>query len=94
MNAKQELIEHIENRDVKYVKIIHSVTFGEEIIIEGTLSEILPKLDFEYDAGFGRQEVFGVIWYSDGTWSERQEYDGSEWWRHVVCPPLPTITTP
>jgi hypothetical protein len=51
--------------------------------------KFLSALDFEYDSGYGTQELLGNIWYEDGTWSERGEYDGSEWWRHVVKPEVP-----
>jgi len=43
-------------------------------------------LNIEYDSGYGSQELDGYIWYADGTWSDRGEYDGSEWWQHQVCP--------
>ena len=49
----------------------------------------LDLLDFEYDNGYGTQEVFGVVWFADGTWAERGEYDGSEWWEHHTIPEIP-----
>jgi hypothetical protein len=49
----------------------------------------LKLLDFEYDHGFGGQELFGVIWYTNGNWSNRSEYDGSEWWTYNRCPEIP-----
>lgn len=52
-------------------------------------ADFLNKIGYNYDSGFGGQEVFGTIWYRDGTWSERGEYDGSEWWVHKVCPDIP-----
>ena len=52
-------------------------------------NEFIEKLDFEYDSGYGSQKLFGCIWYTDGTWSTRGEYDGSEWWEHHSCPPIP-----
>lgn len=39
-----------------------------------------------YDNGYGGQELFGTIVYKDGTWLERGEYDGSEWWEHRKLP--------
>lgn len=90
-NAKQELLTHIEriekrkNNSVKFVSIVF-----DEILIQGTLEEVLPKLDFEYDDGYGHQQLYGNIWFSDGTWSEREEYDGSERWEYRLgCPDLP-----
>lgn len=51
--------------------------------------KFLEELDFTYDDGYGSQEVFGTIWFLDGTWAEREEYDGSEWWVHRKCPEIP-----
>lgn len=39
-----------------------------------------------YDNGYGGQELFGTIVFKDGTWLERGEYDGSEWWEHRKLP--------
>ena len=86
MNAKKELMDHVGANAVKYVRLTYRVE-----TIEGTLEEVLPKLDFEYDNGYGIQEIEGCIWYQDGTWSDRREYDGSEWWEHQACPPLPNV---
>lgn len=52
--------------------------------------EFLRSLDFNYNAGFGSQKLFGTIWYGDGSYSERSEYDGSEWWTRRSTPPVPT----
>lgn len=42
--------------------------------------EFLSNLDFDYDAGYGLQELFGSVLLDNQTWLERGEYDGSEWW--------------
>lgn len=90
-NAKDELIEHIGTRLVKYVSISRGDPEWQDDAVSyvGTLADVLPHLDFNYDCGYGGQELFGNIWYEDGSWSERGEYDGSEWWEHKVCPPIP-----
>ena len=49
----------------------------------------IKKLDVEYDDGYGTQELFGIIWLTDGTWMDRGEYDGSEWWCHQEVPEIP-----
>jgi hypothetical protein len=90
MNAKEELITHISSREVEYVYVERKITYDKYESIEGKLDDVLVKLDFEYDNGYGGQELTGAIWYTDGTWSERGEYDGSEWWEHKERPPLPT----
>lgn len=46
--------------------------------------KILASID--YDNGYGGQELFGTIVFKDGTWLERGEYDGSEWWEHRKHP--------
>ena len=89
MNAKTELIEHIKQREVKYVHVVYEENYDQKTTIEGTLESVLERLDFDYDNGYGGQELFGIIWYEDGTWSDRREYDGSEWWEHHKCPDLP-----
>lgn len=88
MNAKKELLDHIGDREVKYVRVIRGRSYDNKETIEGTLDEVIPMLAFDYDAGYGSQELHGTIWYSDGTWSDREEYDGSEWWEHRECPSM------
>lgn len=102
-NAKEEIIKHINDRKVIYIDmeiVSMEIDIDDGGIIEnvknikGTLEEVLPLLDFQYDNGFGYQEVYGTIWYEDGTtWSERESYDGREWWVHRVRPELPDNST-
>lgn len=88
MNAKQEFLEHTKGLYPVYLKIEVEL-YGVIHYIEGAPSAVIDRLDFEYDEGYGIQQLYGYIWYADGSWSERAEYDGSEWWEHKVCPPLP-----
>ena len=87
-NAKKELECHVGDRPVELVRIVFGCSYGDQPqkAIHGNLDEVLPQLDFEYDDGYGGQELFGYIWYEDGTWSERGEYDGSEWWERKERP--------
>ena len=57
--------------------------------IEENLSAFLKSLDFEYDSGYGVLELCGTVWLKDGTWMDRGEYDGSEWWEHHKLPEIP-----
>lgn len=86
MNAQKELLFHVNSvkQPVKFVQI----EFGKKVF-QGTLEEVLPNLDFNYDNGYGGQMLYGNIWYTDGTWSTRREYDGSEWWEYCKCPTCP-----
>lgn len=46
----------------------------------------------DYDSGYGMQEIpFDlVVMLKDGTWLERDEYDGSEWWNYIKRPLEPS----
>ena len=83
MNAKEELIKHVAGKEVAFVSIgFNKYPTYDLIIIKGKLEKILPLLDFDYDDDYGPQEFFGYIQYTDGTWSERGKYDGSECWEY------------
>ena len=45
----------------------------------------------EYNEDYGRPEIPQdlIISMKDGSWFERREYDGSEWWVHIVPPQKP-----
>lgn len=49
----------------------------------------MDALDFEYDDGYGSQELHGIIWLSNGNWMSRWEYDGSEGWQSNSLPEIP-----
>lgn len=99
LNAKQELLEIIKNTaKVKCASISKgyddSNDSSKRIILKVNYSEeahqqFLTNLDFEYDEGFGTQELYGIVWLEDGTWLSRREYDGSEWWEHHLMPVVP-----
>ena len=55
---------------------------------EKDYKDFLELLDFDYDSGFGSQDLFGTIWIEDGSWLSRGEYDGSEWWEHNKLPAI------
>ena len=91
INAKDELLEHVEGRVVEFVRIAYRKSYDERpLCIDGSLDDSIKILDFYYDDGLGSQELFGFVLYSDGTWSEREEHDGSEWWVHREPPTINT----
>jgi hypothetical protein len=49
----------------------------------------LNQLDFDYNDGYGGQVLFGTIWFANGNWATRAEYDGSEWWEIHSKPEIP-----
>ncbi len=103
INAKDEITRFVGelNTPIKCA----TVTLGDEwadnrktfqLKLGHTLLEeraFLDALNFEYDAGYGGQNLFGTIWFQDGTWAERGEYDGSEWWEHRAVPNIPEELT-
>lgn len=95
INAKTEFSEHIQNLVVKCATIscwVNGNRYEVNLKINHSkeeYEEFVNQLDFYYHDGFGCQNLFGTIWYDDGTWSERSEYDGSEWWEHMQAPIIP-----
>lgn len=86
INAKQELLDIITSRNLTILKIEITYThtnWDDNTIITKYITT-LNDLDFDYDAGFGIQELFGVVYCKDSNnspvWLTRGEYDGSEWW--------------
>ena len=98
-NAKEEFLEETKEEDILCVKINNDDCDRRCYVLRSgytqtELEQFLQSLDFEYDSGYGGQKLYGHIWYTDGTWSERSEYDGSEWWNHKSCPPVPSECDP
>ena len=90
MSTKTELLGTLEEiwkslEDIKYGYIELKVNYDERICIFDS-RESLDIEDRDYDSGFGGQELFGTITFKDGTWLERGEYDGSEWWEYKTTP--------
>ncbi len=92
-NAKAEIVEHVGERRVAYGCVYRGRSYYSvraEVRVTFISHEqylaVLPALDFEYDGGYGGQELYGAVVFEDGTWLERGEYDGREWWEHKECP--------
>lgn len=79
-------------------KEVGSVINETELIIccnnNGNYESVaLEEKDFKktvYDSGYGSQKLYGTVWFEDGTWADRCEFDGSEWWEHRVRPSAPS----
>jgi hypothetical protein len=96
INAMTEFIEETKNKEVLCACIVYEKTYDNEtkivLPVDYSIKEyehFLSLLNFEYDEGYGSQKLFGFIWYKDGTWSDRGEYDGSEWWSYQKIPKIP-----
>ena len=100
-NAKAEFIKEVEGESVLCAEVAYESYDKEQqkYIVKNyllpyahspaTYNTFLQSLDFVYNAGFGGQELHGIIWYADGTWSERYSYDGEEEWQHCHVPEIP-----
>lgn len=96
-NARTEFENHIKGKDLMAAQVTWDDESDQEqirhtLFVDFTNAEkeiFLESLNFQYDSGFGTQKVDGTIWFKDGTFSERGEYDGSEWWDYHKAPPAP-----
>ena len=84
-NLLQETLECLQEngkspKDVLWV----GSSNGEYAISWGNFSKIA---DFEYDDGYGGQEIVSdLVIVGDTWWLERGEYDGAEWWEFKTIP--------
>jgi hypothetical protein len=99
MNARQELQQEFNRIGKKPMCAIirHEIYCDDGNIIallkkghtDQEFEEFMHDLDFDYDAGYGMQYIDGTVWFDDGTWLSRNEYDGSEWWVYLGTPKIP-----
>jgi len=106
MNCKEEFLDVTVGRELLCAEILYTDYHCSKTVLlpvgfTGADSKrFLEELDFEYNAGSSYQVVFGVIWYTDGTWSEREfdsdtqvdfyaEYNCFEYWVYKSCPKIP-----
>ncbi len=93
MNARIELQNILQSG---VILIAANVTLTEETFIlykdhsKEDIQDFWSFLDREYDQGYGEQQLTGYVWLSDGSWLQRQSYDGSEYWIHNKIPTIPT----
>lgn len=100
-NAKQEFFSHCKGKGGIVAAIVQYDDYdcqsasgkeNKEVKLAPNYSDeqfrlFINALDFDYDSGYGIQELFGVIWFED-SWSTRAEYDGAEWWENHIRPAL------
>lgn len=103
-NAREEMLWLLKGKEIKCAKVTTGIGWYEEdrhrtIVLkvgynEEDYAKFLNDLDFEYDNGFGGQELHGTVWFKDNTWAGRGEYDGSEWWELYSLPDIPKELLP
>lgn len=92
INAKQELLNIITSRNLTILKIeiIYTHTNLDDNTAITKDITTLDDLNFDYDAGYGSQKLFGVVYCKNSNnrpvWLTREEYDGSEWWDINIIP--------
>jgi hypothetical protein len=101
MNAKLELLDKLNemNKTIENVLAINIKFYIGYDIVDGKYVDfelikinvignknVINNLDVEYYAGFGSQQLRGVVLLDNNDWLERQQYDGSEWWEYRKCP--------
>lgn len=100
-NAKEEFLREIEGQEVVCAKIgLDRINWGEKPdwkILKPNYSQedfdnFCKELDFEYDDGYGYQELFGIILF-ENSFSDRHEYDGSERWDNHKMPTIEEVLT-
>lgn len=96
INAREEFLEFVDGRLVKCAivngaNLLHPSVDSElkENHTKEEYKEFLNSICFIYDSGYGSQELGGIIWFENGDWAERGEYDGSEWWEYKRRPNIP-----
>jgi len=91
INAKQEFINEVGSRELKcaIIELNGKISLLKESFSDKEFQDFMWNICVNYDEGWGGQELEGTIWYKDGIWSERGEYDGSEWWVYKKCPTCP-----
>lgn len=69
--------------------IVDTITYQKGV---DSLSELMDKLDkIEYMKDYGLYEAFGIILMGDGSYWERDEYDGYTYWVHHVVPTVEQV---
>lgn len=102
INAKEELLKALQRsgksiEDIEFAGVYYNCSNYDigEIGGAGCVTEdtdfLLDFLNFSYDADFGMQYIDGYILFSDGSWLERREYDGAEWWKFMTLPTKESI---
>ena len=89
VNLKAETLRRLDH---------HGYTVDDIAWVGSTEFEIPVDRFFEladqgYDSGFGSAKVCHdlIICMKDGSWFERGEYDGSEWWEYQVPMRRPSV---
>lgn len=94
INAKQELLKIVNDNNITILKI--DINYYGDVDFDNKGKTVtkhitsLDELDFDYDAGYGVQDLYGIVYCKasndNPVWLTRGEYDGSEWWTVNTIP--------
>ncbi len=100
VNFKKEIL-HTLKGEGKTIQDIAYINVGDEYYcrkekaespsfcrVKTTFEDWIDNQDFEYNAGYGMpiiNEELAIV-FKDGSWLEREEYDGSEWFAYRKKP--------
>ena len=92
------LLEETKRRMAEYSKTVDDIIYiGTPALNRACTWEQFEKIaDCDYYSGFGIAVIHEdlTIIFKDGTWFERAEYDGSEWWEYKRAPNIPQNPEP
>lgn len=93
-NLLKETIQDIESSGHSIEDIDFIGSFSGEYGV--SFSEFQKLADREYDNGWGSENVARdlVVLFSDGSYLNRWEYDGSEGWGYVTTPVPAAVQKP
>jgi len=83
---KALLNEGYEVKDIAFYNLRRSRTCEDDIVIKCKEPTTLEPFNFEYNEDYGSDEITGHIMLKDGTWFERDNYDGKGEWQHCHTP--------
>lgn len=78
----------IDNKEYPYNIWKSTVVMDNRQEVQFSFDDFKRNANFYYDNGYGT-EIINLslkIIFKDGTFMERREYDGSEWWEFVQIP--------
>lgn len=81
-NFLEETIESIKDSNHKETDVMFVGSFDGKYRM--TWEKFKKEANFHYYSGFGAQEIARdlIVCFFDGSYLDRHEYDGSEWWTY------------
>lgn len=86
MTVKEEFLRISGSKLIKCAKVgSHKLKLGYK---EEHYEAFLYFLDYEQE-----DNLQGTIWFTDGTWAEREHTEFNEYWKHHKLPKIPQELT-